>query len=300
MQERFHNRWPKLIRSTPIGFVLAVLIIVFSQVTTPSTPTNGNQLCDPSNGQKLLVALYADNPLSYVILPSYACGGYSGDWHIFSSRVNFTNISFGSGSNPSQNFGLGTSTASTNLTVTQVASDFVEVQLAFTTQPKIQFYYVMPLALAQLQVPQTVLYIYQSSVTQINQGSYFTDANSFISCVAPCVFQNSSNQTLILKATSGSPVTVDFFYGQYSGGGVTTTSSTTSTASTSTSTSTLPSSSTSTIQPSSSTTESTTSTTTTLREFPDPTVVLAAAMFLVAAVFLVVRVRLQSSKAQAS
>jgi hypothetical protein len=209
--------------------VLVAILTIPLIAVSASAPTNDNQLCDPSQPQALDVPLYQYNPPSYVIIPSTACGGISGDWQIFPSRVNFTNIALTSPTNPAQTFGLGAVIGGVNITVTSIASDHIETLITVPSATTIYFYYIMPPAYSSLQVPQTVIYTPNGGSQQlIQQPSYFTLASSFASCSAPCVFSNPSNRTLILKDAAATTYTVDWFFPQNTLGVVSTTTTTSS------------------------------------------------------------------------
>lgn len=123
-----------------------------------------------------------------------------------------------------------------NMTLTAIHSYFVEntVTVKSGATPKISFNYTMPAAFASLGVPQDVVYTFGGTTTPIPQASYFTSAGSFAGCAAPCVYQNSANDTLILTAPANTPFTVDWYFPAYGGQGpvVTTTTSTSQSVST--------------------------------------------------------------------
>lgn len=206
------HRWRKF-RASTIAAIIILSVLIPSLLPLPkvlaAAPTNVQITTGNSSA-----VVYGTNL-------NFNADIYADKVEILSNQVNFTNIAYSSNSNPTQSFGVAQCCSSTGVSnaLNNIKSDHVEFQLTFTSgTPKLYFYYIMPSGIG-FNVPQTVLHIYQTSTAAINDGSYYTDATAFSNCLAPCVFQNTANKTLVIKSISSSPVTIDVYYPVFSQGG---------------------------------------------------------------------------------
>lgn len=134
-------------------------------------------------------------------------GGYDDLEYESNKWANYTNLALSAASNPVQDFAVGVNQLVTNLTAIGLTGLEFE-ELTYTTfgvgMPTLHVY-------SASAMPKEVTVIEGNLVTPIPAGSYVTTAAAFTACSAPCVYGNSANKSVIVKAPSTMPEVVDVY-----------------------------------------------------------------------------------------
>lgn len=204
----------------PVALALAFFLVV--QPALAIAPSNV-RICDPSADcvANVKVALQSYSTTAYLQFGAGSAGGFFNSAKTTGitrfAFINFTNLALGSAANPSQSFGVGMSSSNatlTGITATTVSFTSIYNVTQFTTHPpKLYFYY--PNVYASPIPPVTTV-----NSLAISQSSYYISAGAFNACSSYCVFLNSANNTMIVKATSGTTLNSVFcVFACGSGGG---------------------------------------------------------------------------------
>lgn len=168
-----------------LGVIAILLFVPFAEANTGSVElTTAYRYESMTNG-----TFVGWNSVLYMDKLQYALGT--------DSHLNFTNVSYGSSSNPSWTFGVVSQNG--NVNISAIESNYVRFA-AVTTASKtlnVTFYY--------LTLPQEVDVAQPTNVT-IPASSYYTTYSSWVSAASPAVYEDSASDFLMVKSTYSSPV----------------------------------------------------------------------------------------------
>lgn len=214
-----------------LGIVAAFLLFVLLASPAVSASASYSLNSQYVNGFKMF-----SYPNSYLF---YSGVLNTGNFYYFGNHVNFTTATITGQISEARNFGAGPKNG--NTTLTKIISDYIELQLAFTSSELLYFYYYgfVPANIAPNTAPSQVIYTDSSASTVIPTGGFITSVLLFNACAAPCVWINPANYTMAIKSASLSGAVVDIFVPPPpnpggGGGGTTTTTSTASNTGTAT------------------------------------------------------------------
>jgi hypothetical protein len=189
--------------------VLIFLIIVFPQ-TQAIIPSNV-MICDASIDctQNVKVALISHVSTNYLTFQEGSQGGFFNQAIISGKTnfafINFTALTLTSNTNPNQNFSV--SVLHTNASIYSVTKNNLGFIESFTgTVPKLYYYWDNDVTYSS---PTSVNVSGLSSTQYIPSSQYQSSLANFVSCIAPCVYSDSSNNTLMIKSQTISPVKVN-------------------------------------------------------------------------------------------
>ena len=149
------------------GIVLAILLLsAFTTILVVYAASGGSQLCDSAAPGPIYLSLYSNGATTpnFVILPQAACGGVSENWYLFSNHVNFTSLTPGASTNPTQTFGVGVRYG--NVTISSIGSSTITLTTAGTSTTVVTLY--LPSGETVSQMADT----YGTSSYTILQGAF--------------------------------------------------------------------------------------------------------------------------------
>lgn len=193
------------------SFILLLIILLLGFPLTHAVIPSHVRICDPSINcaNQLKIALISQISTNYLFFSPNADGGFF-DSALISGKttfsfINFTNIALGAPTNPAQSFSL--STQNSNATLSKITSSAIQINESFISgNPKL-FYYYNNNALTTYPSSLNVTYLDTAWIIPSNQ--YYTSIPLFNSCIAPCAYVNTGNNTLIVKGQTTSPLTIN-------------------------------------------------------------------------------------------
>lgn len=190
--------------------MLVSLLIIGFPFTNAIIPSHV-RICDPSIDctQNVKIALISQLNTNYLTFAYGSAGGFFNNALISGkttfSFINFTALTLGAPTNPNQNFSV--SLQHTNASISSVTANNLGFVTSFASgQPKLFYYWNNNVVYAS---PTSVNVTYIATTRYIPSSQYEPSVAAFNACVAPCVFSNPANNTLIVKGQPSSPLTIN-------------------------------------------------------------------------------------------